>query len=91
MSGYCPDCGNTLCLCDEVTRETYPFRMRILELEQRLSECEEALGFYADDTNYSPEYLRQGVAGRHGKQKMFLDGGKKARAYLSKYKQDTNG
>jgi hypothetical protein len=24
MSGYCPDCGNTECLCDEIKAENYP-------------------------------------------------------------------
>ena len=33
MSGYCPDCGNTRCECDEVTKATYPYRMKIKELE----------------------------------------------------------
>jgi hypothetical protein len=34
MSGYCPDCGNTLCICDEVTKATYPLRMKVKELEK---------------------------------------------------------
>ncbi len=38
MSGYCPDCGNTLCLCDEVTKATYPYRCKIKELEQQLNQ-----------------------------------------------------
>lgn len=37
MSGYCPDCGNTLCICDEATKATYPYRCRIKELEQKLT------------------------------------------------------
>lgn len=23
MSGYCPDCGNTLCLCEDIAEEKY--------------------------------------------------------------------
>jgi hypothetical protein len=41
MSGYCPDCGNTLCICDEVTKATYPLRMRVLELENGYSHIDE--------------------------------------------------
>lgn len=38
MSGYCPDCGNTLCICDSETRATYPYRVKILELEAEIDE-----------------------------------------------------
>ncbi len=38
MSGYCPDCGNTLCICDSETRVTYPYRVKILELEAEIDE-----------------------------------------------------
>lgn len=37
MSGFCPDCGNTGCECDEVTRATYPLRCKVDELERKLS------------------------------------------------------
>jgi hypothetical protein len=43
MSGYCPDCGNTGCECDEITKATYPFRMAILELEKEREEMKTAL------------------------------------------------
>lgn len=36
MSGYCPDCGNTLCLCDYETKVTYPYRQKIKELEYEI-------------------------------------------------------
>lgn len=36
MSGYCPDCGNTLCLCDYETKLTYPYREKIKQLEDAL-------------------------------------------------------
>jgi len=37
MSGYCPDCGNTLCLCDEIendeifTDEWYEIELALYE------------------------------------------------------------
>ena len=43
MSGYCPDCGNTLCVCDEVTKATFPYREEIIELKKKLDEAVEVL------------------------------------------------
>lgn len=48
----------------------------LLPILERLKKSND---FYADERNYSPEYERQGVVGRHGKQVMFVDGGKLAR------------
>ena len=38
MSGYCPDCGNTLCICDSDMKATYPYRVKIVELESEIDE-----------------------------------------------------
>lgn len=39
MSGYCPDCGNTICLCEELKQETtasiQDFHEKYKELEVR--------------------------------------------------------
>lgn len=35
MSGYCPDCGNTMCLCDDVTKAIYPLRVKMELLENQ--------------------------------------------------------
>lgn len=49
MSGYCPDCGNTLCLCDKITRVTYSLRCRITELENILGFLKDTLREIADE------------------------------------------
>jgi hypothetical protein len=57
---------------------------RKLEAERKENKIlKEALSFYADLNNYSPEYLRQSTLGRHGKLVMFIDGGKLARQALN--------
>ncbi len=55
MSGYCPDCGNTLCICDDITKATYPYRQRILRLKTELAGAREVIEFYANplDNKYS--------------------------------------
>jgi hypothetical protein len=61
------------------------FEVRIKILQDALTKAHKVLDFYADEGNYSPLYERQGVTGRHGKQLMFIDGGSKAREFISSY------
>jgi len=32
MSGYCQDCGNTMCLCDDIQEEDYYTKEQVLEM-----------------------------------------------------------
>ena len=39
MSGYCPDCGNTLCVCSEI-RAWSDSNLKLFELEAKLAIAE---------------------------------------------------
>jgi hypothetical protein len=59
MSGYCDDCGNTLCICDEDIKLTYPLRVRILELEKKLGvavEALESIAYFDEPITNTTEY-----------------------------------
>lgn len=80
MSGYCPDCGNTFCICDSDTRATYPYRVKILELESKNKKLREALEFYADRKNCdNPDFAHVEID-EHGDE--IADGGYRAREAL---------
>lgn len=51
MSGCCPECGNTLCICSEYEKNTYPFRVKIQSLEARLRKAENMLSLCSDWVN----------------------------------------
>lgn len=56
MSGYCPDCGNTICLCDELNEENtasiqdFYEKYKVLQKENEL--LRECVYFYANKRNY---------------------------------------
>jgi hypothetical protein len=56
MSGYCLDCGNVICLCDEISKENtasiQDFYEKYKELEKENARFREALEFYADGASW---------------------------------------
>ena len=71
MSGYCPDCGNTQCICKEVeAQKNAPSSCTvdsIVGLKARVSEIlHEALRGYDQSTRYRTEagYVRWGLVER---------------------------
>jgi hypothetical protein len=93
MSGYCDDCGNTLCICDMETKNSYPYRMKIKLLEQRLKDAEEALEDFSLRENHADScrirFQYGGGCDCMDRNYYSLEScAKRARLYFEKYKKD---
>lgn len=88
MSGYCPDCGNTLCICDSETRATYPYRVKILELESKNKKLRDALEFYAESKKYHGYSSNKTGEYEYYQAKICDDNGRTAREALKEIKEN---
>lgn len=52
MSGYCPDCGNTICVCDDL-KDSLDLGEYVENLTKQVKLLEEALKFYSNPENWS--------------------------------------
>ena len=87
MSGYCPDCGNTICICSEIAECYIPLpnkQMEINELKKQIADYERVI----EESCVDDCGINLLVSHRNTLESIIRATDLKAREVLAKYKSE---